>query len=321
MLLIRGQHNLKPAHKGCVATIGNFDGVHRGHRAVLDALRERAQQYQLPTLLVTFEPQPLEYFRPSEAPARLTRLREKVELAKAAGVDWMLVLRFDQAFANQAPENFVRELLVERLGIRHLYIGDDFRFGRQRAGDFALLQRLGETHGFAVENLSTVGDDCGRFSSTRIREALAAGDLATAEQCLGHRYCISGRVAHGNKLGRTIGFPTLNVALNRLRSPLHGVFAVQVEGLADEPLDGVANIGNRPVLEDDDRWLLEVHLFDFDQQVYGRQVQVKFISQLRAEESFDSFEQMRVQIEKDSQQAREVCLAYRQTAHPVRVSG
>lgn len=310
MQLIRGQHNLRPEHQGCVATIGNFDGLHRGHQAVLGALRERAAEQGLPTVLVTFEPQPLEYFRPDQAPARLTRLREKIELAREAGVDRMLVLGFDKAFAEQSPEDFVQRVLIGGLGVAHLYVGDDFRFGRARAGDFDLLQQMGGEHGFVVDSLHTVGDACGRFSSTRVREALAEGDLMTAQQCLGREYSVSGRVAHGNKLGRTIGFPTLNIALGRKRSPVHGVYAVRVDGLAEHPLDGVANVGNRPVLEDDDRWVLEVHLYDFDQQVYGRQVKVRFIARIRDEENFDSFDAMRAQIEKDSEQAKKICRDY-----------
>jgi riboflavin kinase / FMN adenylyltransferase len=305
VLLIRGQHNLRPMHRGCVATIGNFDGVHRGHQAVLEALRAKADSLGLPSLLITFEPQPLEYFRPDQAPARLTRPREKLELIRAAGIDRVLLLRFDQDLAMMPAETFVERVLVNGLGIRHLYVGDDFRFGRDRLGDFALLRSIGAQAGFEVENLPTISDHCGRISSTRVREALAAGDMQTAACCLGRGYRMSGRVEHGHKRGRSIGFPTMNVGVARLHSPLRGVFAVQVEGLDASPLDGVANIGNRPTLQGDNRFVLEVHLFDFDRDIYGEQVSVHFIKYLRGEEKFESFEALRVQILEDARQARE----------------
>lgn len=314
VLVIRGQHNLREHHRGCVATIGNFDGVHLGHQAVLAALQARAGQHGLPSLLITFEPQPLEYFMPEKAPARLTRPREKLELLRELGVDRVLLLRFDQDLAMMEAHDFVRKILVEGLGIKHLYVGDDFRFGKGRAGDFALLQAQGEQHGFAVENLATVSDACGRISSTRIREALAEGDLKTAECCLGRGYRMSGKVEHGHKKGRSIGFPTLNVGTARLRSPVHGVFAVFVEGLEEQPLPGVASIGNRPVVEGDDRFLLEVHLFDFDRMVYGAQVSVHFIEYLREERNFDSFEALREQILWDADQARIACENYLKNA-------
>ena len=310
MLLIRGQHNLRSEHRGCVATIGNFDGVHRGHQAVFEALRLRASEYGLPSLVITFEPQPLEYFRPDEAPPRLTRTREKLQLIRAGGMDRVLLLRFDQDLALMSAQDFVQELLLDALGVRHLYVGDDFRFGRQRCGDFALLRAEGERHGFKVESLSTVSDACGRISSTRVREALSAGDLETARCCLGRDFSISGRVEHGHKRGRTIGFPTMNVGLARRKSPVRGVFAVQVDGLDGVPLNGVANVGNRPTLQGDDRFLLEVHLFGFDRQVYGRQVTVRFIERIRDEKKFDSFDELRVQILHDAAEA-EALLAQR----------
>ncbi len=305
VLLIRGQHNLRPDHRGCVATIGNFDGVHLGHQAVFAALRARARELGLPSLVITFEPQPLEYFQPEAAPPRLTRAREKLHLIREAGIERVLLLRFDQDLAMQPAPEFVRQLLVDALGIRHLYVGDDFRFGFRRQGDFALLCQAGREHGFSVESLATVSDACGRISSTRIREALAAGDLATARCCLGRDYSVSGRVGHGHKRGRSIGFPTMNVGLLRRKSPVRGVFAVRVDGLDARPLDGVANVGNRPTLEGDDRFLLEVHLFDFDREVYGEQVTVRFIERIRDEKRFDSFDELRQQILRDAELARE----------------
>jgi riboflavin kinase/FMN adenylyltransferase len=292
-----------------MATIGNFDGVHLGHQAVFEALRGRAREAGLPALVITFEPQPLEYFRPQEAPPRLTRAREKLQLIRDTGIDRVLLLRFDQDLAMQPAEAFIRELLVGALGIQHLYVGDDFRFGFQRQGDFAMLRREGERHGFGVESLATVSDACGRISSTRIREALAVGDLETARRCLGRDYSVSGRVGHGHKRGRSIGFPTMNVGLLRRKSPVRGVFAVRVEGLGAAPVDGVANVGNRPTLEGDDRFLLEVHLFDFDREVYGEQVRVRFVARIRDEKKFDSFDELRQQILRDAEVARE-CLSH-----------
>jgi riboflavin kinase/FMN adenylyltransferase len=306
MRLIRGIHNLREIHHGCVATIGNFDGVHLGHQAVFSALRARARSSGLPSLVITFEPQPLEFFRPERAPARLTRLREKLGIIASSGIDRVLLVRFDRSFAAIPADEFVRETLAGRLGIRFLYVGDDFRFGHERVGDFALLQQMGHVHGFGVESLPTVTRLGARVSSTRIRDALSAGDLEEAELCLGRRYRICGRVAHGHKRGRTIGFPTMNVPLLRRSTPLRGVFAVQVRGLGVQPLPGVANIGNRPTLRGDDRFLLEVHLFDFDDDVYGRAVEVEVVERIRDEHKFDSFEALRRQIERDAVRAREI---------------
>lgn len=306
MLLIRGLHNLRAAHRDCVATIGNFDGVHLGHQAVLEALTGRARAAGLPSLVIIFEPQPMEFFCPDQAPARLTRLREKLEAIGSFGIDRVLLIRFDARFADVDAQQFVRRILVEKLAIRHLYVGDDFRFGKGRVGDFELLRTMGKEAGFGVESLATVAEEGDRVSSTRIREALQRGDLAHAERCLGRRYRICGHVAHGNKRGRTIGFPTMNVGLLRRSTPLRGVFAVQVLGLADRPLPGVANIGNRPTLAGDDRFLLEVHLFDFADEVYGRHVEVDFVEYIREERKFESFEALREQILLDAECAREI---------------
>lgn len=305
--LIRGLHNLRSIHRGCVATIGNFDGVHLGHQAVFNALAERAGALGAPTTVITFEPQPMEFFRPAGAPARLTRLREKIEAIAACGIDRVLLIRFNRRFAALEAEDFVRRHLVDQLGIRHLYVGDDFRFGRARQGDFALLRRLGDALGFAVESLSTVACEGGeRISSTRIREALSRGDLVLAEHCLGRPYRVCGRVAHGHKRGRSIGFPTMNIPLLRRATPLRGVFAVRVLGLARTALPGVANLGNRPTLAGDDRFLLEVHLFDFEHEVYGRQVEVDFVARIRDERKFESFDALREQIGRDAAAAREI---------------
>lgn len=307
MQWVRGLHNLRPEHRGCVATIGNFDGVHLGHQSVFRHLMEKGDELNLPTTVVTFEPQPQELFRPAGAPARLTRLREKLLAIEAVGVQRVVVLEFNRRLAAMAAEAFVKELLVEGLGVRFLSVGDDFRFGRERRGDFGLLCRMGELYGFEVEDMNTYKLDADRVSSTRIRELLSQGDFATAAEYLGRPYRICGRVAHGDKRGRSIGFPTMNVNLHRRVSPLNGVYAVWVEGLGGaRPHPGVANIGVRPTLAGDQRYLLEVHLFDFQRDVYGAHVSVEFVRKLRDEVRFENFEALRRQILRDTSAAREI---------------
>jgi riboflavin kinase/FMN adenylyltransferase len=303
MELIRGFHNLRPPHRGCVATIGNFDGVHLGHQAVLGQVAEKALDLKLPATVVTFEPHPQEYFSPHQAPPRLTRFREKIQALRRYAVDRVVVLRFDQHLASMAAEDFVQALLIEGLAVRYLVIGDDFRFGRRRQGDFAMLQAAGGQHGFQVVNMHTFYIDGERVSSTRLREALGRGDLATAEKLLGRPYRMCGRVAHGDKRGRSIGFPTANIYVHRRKTPLSGVFAVEVYGLEAEPIPGVANLGTRPTV-DGTRTLLEVHLFDFNQDIYGRHVHVNFLHKLRDEQRFASFASLKCQIERDASEAR-----------------
>ncbi|WP_435685660.1 bifunctional riboflavin kinase/FAD synthetase [Sedimenticola selenatireducens] len=304
MQVIRGLHNLRAEHRGCVATIGNFDGVHLGHQAVFRNLRERAAAFGLPTTVVTFEPQPQEFFAPDAAPARLTRMREKLQALKDAGIDRVVLLEFGRKLASMSARQFVQQLLVDGLDVKFLYVGDDFRFGRGRVGDINLLRQVGEAHGFEVANMNTFMDGEARVSSTRIREALAQGNLDLAERNLGRPYQICGRVAHGDARGRTIGFPTANIDLHRKVSPVHGVFAVMVHGLAEGSLPGVANIGNRPTVTGDSRYLLEVHLFDFSRVIYGEHVGVEFRKWLRDERRFESFDALRQQIERDAAQAR-----------------
>ncbi len=304
MRLIRGYHNLRPEHRGTLATIGNFDGVHLGHQAVFRELIRRARSQGLPATVVTFEPQPQEWFAPESAPARITRLREKLEAIGACGMDQVLVLEFNPQLAAMEAEAFTRRILARDLGVRHLLVGDDFRFGRGRRGDFALLRRLGGELGFGVSDLHTIRHAQDRVSSTRIRRALADGDLDTAHALLGRPYRIAGRVGHGHKRGRRIGFPTANLDLRRRVSPVRGVFAVRVHGLGETPWPGVANVGDRPVLKGDARFLLEVHLFDFAGDLYGRHLQVELVQRLRDERPFDSFESLRRQIELDAAEAR-----------------
>lgn len=303
MRLIRGLHNLRAEHHGCVATIGNFDGVHLGHQAVFAELRKVGNALGLPATVITFEPQPLEYFQPEKAPSRLTRLREKLTVIKDAGIDYVLVLPFGRRLATMGAEAFIDEILVKGLGIQHLYVGDDFRFGRARCGDVGLLHEAGHDLGFHVDDLQTVTAGGERISSTRIRKLLVGGDLQAASKLLGRSYTICGRVSHGDKRGRTIGFPTLNIQLHRPVSPLRGVYAVTVHGVDDKGLPGVANIGNRPTVEGDPRFLLEVHLFDFERSIYGAHVGVEFVSRIRNEMKFDTFDALREQISVDTQQA------------------
>jgi len=303
MELIRGIHNLRPPHRGCVATIGNFDGVHLGHQAVLGQLAEKGAELCLPTTVITFEPQPQEYFSHGEIPPRLTRFREKLKALQRYSVNRVLCLPFNRALAEMEAEAFIQRVLVDGLGIRYLVVGDDFSFGKGRRGDFAMLQRAGAEHGFVVVNMHTFEIDGGRVSSTRIREALQVGNLSLAEQLLGRPYRMCGRVAHGDKLGRTIGFPTANIFLHRKKAPVDGVFAVEMYGIAGEPVAGVANVGTRPTVEGT-RSLLEVHLFDFSAEIYGRYVHVDFLHRIREERRFASFDALKDQILRDADEAR-----------------
>ena len=303
MQLVRGLHNLKPALRGCVATIGNFDGVHRGHQAILQRLRERAAELQLPSCVVIFEPQPREFFAPDNAPVRLSRLRDKLELLAAAGVDRVLCLAFNRRLRELSAADFVRTVLVDGLGVQHLEVGDDFRFGCDRAGDFPFLEQAGKQFGFSVEDAITIELDGDRVSSTRVRNAAQVADFALAEQLLGRPFSISGRVLHGQKLGRQLGTPTANVQLKRRRAPLNGVYLVSVE-LDGRVQPGVANIGMRPTVAGDGRAHLEVHLLDFAGDLYGRRLTVVFHQKLRDEQRFASLEALKAAIDADIASAR-----------------
>jgi len=309
MEFIRGQANLKPAHRKCVATIGSFDGIHLGHQKVIQQVQNRASELSLPSTLIMFEPQPREYFAPKDIPARLTRLREKLEVLQTLSIDRILCLRFNAHLASLTAEQFVQQILVDGLGIQYLVVGDDFKFGKDRKGDFAFLQSAGEKLGFGVCNTHSYVFENARVSSTRIREALNTGDLDTARKMLGRDYSMSGRVAHGDKRGRSIGFPTANIYLHRKSSPLYGVYAVQMcsddRRLKGGLLAGVANVGQRPTV-DGTRTLLEVHLFNFDRDIYGAHVQVRFIRKIRDERRFESLEALKAQIKLDAEQARAV---------------
>lgn len=302
MELIRGLHNLHPRHRGCVATIGNFDGVHRGHQAMLERLREDAASLELPVTVISFEPDPREYFAPDHAPARLTPLRDKVRHLQDCGIDRFLCLPFNAALAGMDPEEFIQRILLDGLAIRHLAVGDDFRFGRARAGDFTTLVAAGARHGFTVSRTDTVRDAGERISSTRIREALARSDLREAECLLGRPYSLCGRVIHGDHIGRELGFPTANIGFRR-RPALEGIFAVDVR-IEDGPeRAGVASVGTRPTV-DGTRPVLEVYLLDFSGRLYGQHLEVVFRHYLRGQARFGSLEALRVQIAQDVVDAR-----------------
>ncbi|MEA3220666.1 bifunctional riboflavin kinase/FAD synthetase [Immundisolibacter sp.] len=303
MELIRGLHNLRPQHRGCVASIGNFDGVHRGHQAIVARLQEHAAATGLPARVVLFEPQPLEFFRPDAVEPRLMRLREKLAALAALGVDGVLCLHFDAQLAAMPREQFVERLLIQGLGVRQLVVGPDFRFGHKRLGDVEYLKTVGRSAAFGVEAMPPLLLDGERVSSTAVRRHLSGGDLAGAARLLGRPYTLHGRVSHGDERGRSIGFPTLNLPLRRKAVSLRGVFAVRVTGLADRPLPAVANLGVRPTVGGTYP-LLEVHVLDFSGQVYGRQVQVEFVQQLRDERRFDGLTALRAQIDLDVRAAR-----------------
>ncbi|WP_295538524.1 bifunctional riboflavin kinase/FAD synthetase [uncultured Thiohalocapsa sp.] len=319
MRLIRGLHNLRARERGCVATIGNFDGVHLGHRTVFQRLLQRGRELGLGATVITFEPQPMEYFQPDAAPARLTRLREKLAAIGADGIDRVMLLEFGPRLAAMPADAFIDDLLVQGLGVRFLLVGDDFRFGRHRGGDFQLLQSAGAQHGFEVENLHTITHGEARISSTRVREALARGELAQARHLLGRHYAMRGRVAHGDKRGRSIGFPTANLPLHRRVSPVSGVYAVAVRDLDGGRLPArrpatwtgrwpdlwpaVANVGRRPTVDGQDV-RLEVHLLDFDGDLYGAHLEVELRLRLRGEHRFESFEALKAQIGRDAAAAR-----------------
>ncbi len=300
--------NLNPAlPKGalpCALSIGNFDGVHRGHQAMLARLKAAAAERGLPAALMTFEPHPREVFTPELAPARLTSLREKIELFKQHGIDRLVLVHFSQRFAGLSPQDFIQQILLDGVQARWILIGDDFRFGAKRAGDLALLRQAGIQQGFAVESLDSVLVDGERVSSTAVREALAQGDMAKATRLLGRPYSISGRVVHGDKLGKELGFPTANVQMKHNKPPLAGIFAVELAGLDGHCLQGVASLGVRPTVKINGVATLEVHVFDFHERIYGAHVRVDFLHKLRDEEKFPDLPTLIAQIGRDVTEAK-----------------
>jgi riboflavin kinase / FMN adenylyltransferase len=306
MRLIRGIPRTQAFKNGCVLTIGNFDGVHLGHKAVIDKLAERGKSLSLPVVILIFEPQPLEYFLRDKAPPRLTRLREKVTQFAKLPVDDLVIVRFNKQLADYDAEQFIDEILVERLNIKHLVVGDDFRFGKARHGDFALLKEQGEVRGFKVEDTGSLLINDQRISSTLIRNALSKGDLEQAEAMLGHRYSMCGRVIHGDKRGRTIGYPTANIRMARKNLPISGVFAVTMTGIDGLEIEGIANVGVRPTVDGSNKVILETHLFDFDRDIYGNKVTVHFKQKIRAERRFQTVDELKEQIVADVVEAKNI---------------
>jgi len=304
MQLVRGIHNIQPEDFGCVLTIGNFDGVHKGHQRVISALVAKAKALNCVAAVLVFEPQPQELFAPDQAPARLCRLRDKYSLLAELGVQRLICVNFTHKFASQSAAQFIENLLVEKLGIKHLIVGDDFHFGKNRVGDFAMLSEAGKTFGFDVTDTASCKMANCRVSSTAIREALEQDNLAAVESMLGRPYSIIGKVFHGDKRGRELGFPTANVLLKRRNSPLNGVFAVKVKTI-NGFFNGVANIGARPTINGV-RQQLEVHIFNFNDNIYGQCIEVVIKKKLRQVMKFESLTALTAQIKLDSEQAKQV---------------
>ena len=304
MELIRGLHNLRPRHRGCVATIGAFDGVHLGHQAVMNQLKTKAVELNLPSTVIVFEPLPREFFSPIKAPARIMSFREKFQAMRQLGVDRLLLIRFNEELRGMSAQRFVEDVFVAGLGVRYVVLGDDFRFGNDRQGDVRFIQQQGEIHGYAAGPTPTQEWQGDRVSSTRIRQALEAADFDRAEKMLGRPYTISGKVIYGRQLGQTIGTPTANLELRRLRAPLAGVYAVEVSGAGLDRALGVANVGVRPTVDDSIKANLEVHLLDRNIELYGQHIEVCFRHKLRDEKKFDSVDELKLNIATDIENTR-----------------
>ncbi len=313
MKLIRGLHNFTTPLAGCVATIGNFDGLHLGHQALLAQLKQKAKSMGLPSVVVIFEPQPREMFHPDKVPARLTRMREKLLVLQELDVDYVLCILFTKGFSAMTAAQFETEVLVKQLGLKYLLVGEDFRYGQKRTGDVNSLQQSAQTYGFTLQVMNEVFQDEKRISSTMVRDALEKGDMMKAKALLGRYYGMSGLVAHGDKLGRQLGFPTANVFLHRKKSPLHGIFVVRVLGL-DELKYGVANVGNRPAVGGT-KTLLEIYIFDFDRDIYSEHIHVEFIHKLRDEENYATLDALKEQIALDVKDAQEFLVKYFEKAN------
>ncbi len=292
-------------HEGCVATIGTFDGIHLGHQAVLRQVLNKSLELQVPSIVIVFEPLPAEYLSPTHAPARLMSFREKFCFIDSQGIDRLLRLNFNEKLKNMSAKQFIDEIFVNGLGVKYLVFGDDFRFGNNREGDIKFTQNLGKLNNFDVVPTPSILFRGERISSTKIRQALAVSDFGLVKSLLGRAYSISGRVVYGRQIGRTLGAPTANVNLRRLSSPLCGVYAVKVDGPTMSNVLGVANIGVRPTVNDSMQANLEVHLFDFDAQIYGHRIEVTFLSKIREEKKFSSLDELKVNIANDLRVARE----------------
>ena len=304
MELIRGLHNMRPRHRGCVVTIGAFDGVHLGHQAVIRHLLEKSAELGLPSTIIVFEPLPREYFSPLKAPARIMSFREKFFALRDLGVDRLLRVRFNERLRGMSAQQFVDDIFVAGLGVRYVVLGDDFRFGNDREGDLEFIRQQGPRYGYEARPTPTLSMDGERVSSTRIREALEQADFAEAARLLGRPYSISGKVVYGRQLGQTLGTPTANLELRRLRAPLNGVYAVQVSGAGLEGVLGVANVGVRPTVDDSIKANLEVHLLDREIGLYGQHIEVTFRYKLREEKKFGSVDELRENIARDIENTR-----------------
>jgi riboflavin kinase / FMN adenylyltransferase len=303
MKIIRGIHNLPMSLKGCVLTMGNFDGVHLGHQSLIAHLKQAKQHYNLPTVVMIFEPQPLEYFQPDNAPARLTSFQEKYYQLQQLHIDYLLCIPFNHQVAMLSPDDFVQQWLINQLQVHYIIVGDDFAFGRKRAGDIALLTHYAKAGHFALNSLPTYYYQGQRVSSTAIRQALSLSQFDLAQQLLGRPYTICGKVIHGNALARQLGFPTANIQLHRLKPALHGVYQVEVVNHANNnSYQGIANIGVRPTI-DGKCATLEVNIFDFNQDIYGQYLTVHFKKKIRNEKKFASVDELKQQI------AQDVCIA------------
>lgn len=324
MRLIRGLYNIPSDFSGCVATIGNFDGVHLGHQAILQQLKKQGEEHQLLTVVMMFEPQPREFFAPDQAPARLANMSEKLQDLASFGVDYVLCLPFNQKLRSMSADQFIQTILLDGLKISHLIVGDDFRFGCDRTGDYQLLQNAGKQFGFSVEDTKTFEFEGQRVSSTRVRKCLAANDLTGAGKLLGRSYRMSGRIGYGRQLGRTIGVPTANVILQRNKLPMTGVYAVkaieievadchenEVLDASDQPRawQGVANIGVKPTVAGTPEPSLEVHIFDFANDLYGKRLSIEFCQKIREEKKFNGLDELKASIEQDMNVARDFFLS------------
>jgi riboflavin kinase/FMN adenylyltransferase len=303
MELVRGLHNISRRHKGCVLTVGNYDGVHLGHQQMIGALMARAGEFRSAATVLVFEPSSKEFIDPEGAPPRLTRWREKFLALSALGVERLVTLRFDEYMRAMTPQIFVDELIVGTLGTRHMVVGDDFRYGCNAGGTIESLRTAGAAHGFGVQQIAPFVVDGVRVSSTAVRERLGKSEFVGARRLLGRPYRMLGRVVHGRELGRTLGFPTANLRLMRRKSPVCGILAVRVFGIVPEPMNAVASLGTRPTV-DGTEMLLEVHIFDFAGDIYGCELEVEFVAKLRDEIKFDSLEALVSQMQIDAAQAR-----------------
>jgi riboflavin kinase/FMN adenylyltransferase len=308
MKVFRGLPNAE-SRAPCALTIGNFDGVHRGHKALLARVCDAATSMGIDAAVMTFEPHPREFFAqlagdPSKAPTRIANLRDKLQSLSNGGVDRVIVEHFNAHFSSQSPQDFIEKVLVQGLHAKWLMVGEDFRYGAKRAGDIDMLIDAGKRRGFQVEALPTVMNDGTRISSSSVRAALAQGDFIHAEQLLGHPYTVSGHVIHGKKLGRTIGFPTLNLRVAHRHPALTGIFVVRVHGLADQPLAAVASLGIRPTVDDSGRVLLETYILDYNENCYGKLIKVEFLKKLRDEEKYIDLPSLTAAIARDTEQAR-----------------